>query len=72
MTKKTENNTRASRETDTREKQARRKPWSAPSALDAPPPPEGYRDGSHPSMSVSKPNRQSRVTLGGKRAADKA
>ena len=43
MTKKTENNTRASRETDTREKQARRKPWSPPSALDAPPPPEGYR-----------------------------
>ena len=31
-----------------------------------------FRDGSHPSMSVSKPNRQSRVTLGGKRAADKA
>jgi hypothetical protein len=29
-----------------------------------------FRDGSHPSMSVSKPNRQTRVTLGGKRAVD--
>ena len=151
--------TRASRGTDTREKQSRRRPWSPPSALDAPPAPEGYRhrwvrtevrgqadtknmsarlregyepvradeypdfeaptiedgkhagcigvgglilaripeetvkerqhhfdsrtegqmdavdndyfrDGSHPSMSVSKPNRQTRVTLGGKRAVD--
>ena len=125
--------TRASRETSTREKQARRKPWSPPSALDAPPPPEGYepvraeeypdfesptiedgkhagcigvgglvlaripeetirertdyfnsktegqmdavdndyfRDGTHSSMSVAKPNRQSRVTLGGSRKAD--
>tara|TARA_R110000737_G_scaffold14752_2_gene30891 strand:- start:876 stop:1370 length:495 start_codon:yes stop_codon:yes gene_type:complete len=151
--------TRASRETSTREKQARRKPWSPPSALDAPPPPEGYkhrwirteirgqsdsknmsarlregyepvraeeypdfesptiedgkhagcigvgglvlaripeetirertnyfnsktegqmdavdndyfRDGTHSSMSVTKPSRQSRVTLGGSRKAD--
>ena len=30
-----------------------------------------FRDGTHPSMSVSKPNRQTRVTLGGKRAVDK-
>lgn len=33
---------RASREADTREKQVRRKPWSPPSALDAPPAPEGF------------------------------
>ena len=158
-TTKTKENTRASRGTETREKQARRKPWSPPSALDAPPAPEGYkhrwirtevrgqsdtknmssrlregyepvradeypefeaptiedgrhagcigvgglilaripietvqerksffdnktegqmeavdndyfRDGSHPSMSVAKPNRQTRVTLGGKRSVD--
>ena len=158
-TTKTKENTRASRGTETREKQARRKPWSPPSALDAPPAPEGYkhrwirtevrgqsdtknmssrfregyepvradeypdfeaptiedgrhagcigvgglilaripietvqerksffdnktegqmeavdndyfRDGSHPSMSVAKPNRQTRVTLGGKRSID--
>ena len=34
--------TRTSRETESREKKARRKPWSPPSALDAPEPPEGY------------------------------
>lgn len=33
---------RAPRETDTREKTVRRKPWTRPSSLDAPPPPEGY------------------------------
>ena len=42
-TTKTKENTRASRGTETREKQARRKPWSPPSALDAPPAPEGYK-----------------------------
>ena len=151
--------TRTSRETESREKKARRKPWSPPSALDAPEPPEGYhhrwiryevrgqadtknmsaklregyepvradeypdfespvieegkhagaigvgglilaripketvderevyfktrtegqmdavdndlfRDGTHPSMSVHKPNRQTRVTMGGTRKAD--
>jgi len=33
---------RISRTTKTREKQTRRKPWTPPSTLDAPPPPEGY------------------------------
>ena len=33
---------RTSRTTMTREKQTRRKPWTPPSTLDAPPAPEGY------------------------------
>ena len=33
---------RAPRETETREKSTRRKPWAPPSRLDAPPPPDGY------------------------------
>lgn len=33
---------RSSRNVETREKQARRKPWAPPSALDAPPAPEGF------------------------------
>ena len=41
-TKDVKNTTRASRETESREKKARRRPWSPPSALDAPEPPEGY------------------------------
>ena len=35
--------TRSSRETASREKQGRRKPWAPPSMLDAPPAPEGYK-----------------------------
>lgn len=34
---------RSSRETASREKQGRRKPWAPPSMLDAPPAPEGYK-----------------------------
>lgn len=34
---------RSSRESDTRAKDARRKPWAPPSRLDAPPPPPGYK-----------------------------
>lgn len=34
---------RSPRSTDTREKSARRKPWTPPSRLDAPPAPDGYR-----------------------------
>ena len=34
--------TRASRSTETREKETRRKPWAPPSRLDAPEPPAGY------------------------------
>lgn len=34
---------RASRETDTRTKTARRRPWAPPSRLDAPPAPLGYK-----------------------------
>lgn len=34
---------RAPRETASREKQGRRKPWAPPSMLDAPPAPEGYK-----------------------------
>lgn len=33
---------RAPRETQTREKETRRKPWAPPSRLDAPEPPDGY------------------------------
>ena len=33
---------RTPRNTATREKESRRKPWTPPSSLDAPPPPEGY------------------------------
>lgn len=36
-------NNRASRETSSREKTARRKPWAPPSRLDAPPPPAGFK-----------------------------
>jgi hypothetical protein len=35
--------TRGSRETESREKTARRKPWAPPSRLDAPPAPPGYK-----------------------------
>ena len=35
--------TRASRETETRAKTARRRPWAPPSRLDAPPAPLGYK-----------------------------
>ena len=118
---------RSSRETASREKQGRRKPWTPPSMLDAPPAPEGYkhrwiraevrgfddtknisarlregyelvrlaripvetveeradyfsqrnadqieavesdmmRENAHPTMAISKPERQSRVTFGG-------
>lgn len=35
--------TRGSRNSDTREKSARRKPWAPPSRLDAPPAPVGYK-----------------------------
>ena len=35
-------NDRTPRTAQTREKTARHKPWTPPSALDAPPPPEGY------------------------------
>lgn len=34
---------RSSRESDTRAKDARRKPWAPPSRLDAPPAPPGYK-----------------------------
>jgi len=34
---------RSSRDTASREKQGRRKPWTPPSMLDAPPAPEGYK-----------------------------
>ena len=34
---------RASRAKNTREKSARRKPWTPPTMLDAPPAPEGYK-----------------------------
>ena len=122
---------RISRTTKTRETETRRKPWTPPSTLDAPPPPEGYthrwiresimgfddkknlsarlREGfelvradefpleskaerqeyfkgltrdqqkavdndmmreQHPSMPILKPERQSRVTFGGKNASD--
>ena len=36
-------NNRASRATQTREKTARRKPWAPPSMLDAPPAPDGFK-----------------------------
>ena len=41
MTEQTNN--RASRATQTREKQAVRKPWAPPSMLDAPPAPDGFK-----------------------------
>lgn len=34
---------RATRSSETREKETRRKPWSPPSRLDAPPAPEGFK-----------------------------
>jgi len=34
---------RSTRDTETREKSARRKAWAPPSRLDAPPPPPGYK-----------------------------
>jgi hypothetical protein len=39
----TQTNNRASRATQTREKQAVRKPWAPPSMLDAPPAPDGFK-----------------------------
>ena len=41
MTEQTNN--RASRATQTREKQAVRRPWAPPSMLDAPPAPDGFK-----------------------------
>ena len=41
--KGTKSVSRASRAQDTREKSARRKPWTPPTMLDAPPAPEGYK-----------------------------
>ena len=38
----TDSKKRTPRETQTREKTARRKPWAPPSTLDAPPAPHGY------------------------------
>ena len=38
-----ENENRASRASQTREKEARKKVWTPPSSLDAPPAPNGYR-----------------------------
>ena len=38
-----EGTNRSSRETTSREKKARRKPWAPPSMLDAPPAPEGFK-----------------------------
>ena len=38
----TESKKRTPRETQTREKTARRKPWAPPSMLEAPPAPEGF------------------------------
>ena len=38
-----ENEKRASRASQTREKEARKKVWTPPSSLDAPPAPNGYR-----------------------------
>jgi len=35
--------TRSSRDSESREKSARRKPWAPPSRLDAPPAPPGYK-----------------------------
>lgn len=35
---------RTSRAADSREKEARRRPWAPPSRLDAPPPPPGYKN----------------------------
>ena len=35
-------NKRVSRESDQRSKDARKKVWTPPSSLDAPPPPKGY------------------------------
>ncbi len=39
----TTKNTRTSRDAETREASARRKPWAPPSRLDAPPPPAGFK-----------------------------
>ena len=39
---KKEENKRVSRESDVRSKNLRKKDWTPPSSLDAPPPPNGY------------------------------
>jgi len=43
MSNENENNKRTSRASQTREKEARKKVWTPPSSLDAPPAPNGFR-----------------------------
>lgn len=55
--------TRGARENDTREKTARRKPWTPPSRLDAPPPPPGYK---HRWIRAEVAGTEDRINISGK------
>jgi hypothetical protein len=54
---------RSNRETDTREKTARRKSWAPPSRLDAPPAPPGYK---HRWIRAESGGQEDRSNLSGK------
>ena len=54
---------RGTRETDTREKTARRKPWAPPSRLDAPAPPPGYK---HRWIRSEVAGQEDRINVAGK------
>ena len=56
-------NPRSSRETDTREKTTRRKPWAPPSRLDAPAPPPGYK---HRWIRSEVAGQEDRINVAGK------
>lgn len=55
--------TRGARENETREKTARRKPWTPPSRLDAPPPPPGYK---HRWIRAEVAGTEDRINISGK------
>jgi hypothetical protein len=54
---------RSKRESETREKTARRKSWAPPSRLDAPPPPPGYK---HRWIRAESAGQEDRINVTGK------
>ena len=54
---------RSSRDADTRETKARRKPWAPPSRLDAPPAPPGYK---HRWIRAEVGGQEDRINMAGK------
>jgi hypothetical protein len=59
----TTKSTRTSRDAETRESSARRKPWAPPSRLDAPPAPPGYK---HRWIRAEVAGQEDRINVAGK------